>query len=692
MRLREYFYDEENEDNEYKHDEYSKFHKSNDWTPSPGRDRWLDMYIQEVKDDIIKGLNKNFKMNINEQEETALRELLYDETIVIRPSDKSNTIVILNREDYELEVEKELKDNTTYKPVKNDLTQKNENKVKKLVENLYKRSVITQDMKRYLLPKGSTSGKVQANPKLHKQNHPVRTIINGRNHPTEKIAELVENELTEHVRSLPSFLQDTTDFLKKLNEINQPLPDNAIMFCLDVKSLYPSVPRKEAREACKAALNDRSTQSIPTEDVLKMLDLVLENNNFSFNNKHFLQTEGTAIGSHLGMNYACTFLGRWEKDLFDNTTKLPTYYWRYVDDIFGIWEHGVKELEIFHKFVNDMHPQIQTELRFSSEIIEFLDVSVSIKNGFVKTDLFTKDTDKHQYLHVTSSHPNSIKRAIPYGLGIRIKRICSDPEDYSVRRQEVKSHLRKRGYKDHLIEEQLKKVDTINRDQLLNYKQKTENNRVPLVITFSKALPNVHRILRKNMKTLHRSERLKQIFQTPPIVAFKRDKNIKDILVHKKHNLMFYKSTNECTPCGQSCALCSHVIKTDNFTDNDGNEYKIQGNINCKTVGVIYNIICSHCNKLMYVGQTGDSLYQRMLLNFSKIRTGKTDDPVAKHFSQPGHSANNLKVVGIEKVYGNDTYRKVKVFWMKKFKTLQSYGLNSQYQDASSFNFIIISI
>jgi hypothetical protein len=46
-----------------------------------------------------------------------------------------------------------------------------------------------------------------------------------------------------------------------------------------------------------------------------MMDMVLENNNFSFNGKHYVQTEGTAIGSHLGMNYASVYLGLWEKNI-----------------------------------------------------------------------------------------------------------------------------------------------------------------------------------------------------------------------------------------------------------------------------------------------------------------------------------------------------------------------------------------
>ena len=137
------------------------------------------------------------------------------------------------------------------------------------------------------------------------------------------------------------------------------------MFCLDVKSLYPSVPRKEAREACEEALNNRSSQTLPTDDVLQMLDMVLENNNFCFNGQNFLQTEGTAIGSHLGMNYACTFLGQWESKIQEKSHNLPSYFWRYVDDIWGIWEHGIENLLEFHELINTIHPRIKTERKLN---------------------------------------------------------------------------------------------------------------------------------------------------------------------------------------------------------------------------------------------------------------------------------------------------------------------------------------
>jgi hypothetical protein len=172
-------------------------------------------------------------------------------------------------------------------------------------------------------------------PKIHKKNHLFRTIINGSNHATEKMTKVVEQELSENVRSLNTYIKDTTYILQKLNNISQPQPNETIMFCLDAKALYLSVPRIEAKYACKTALENRTTKTISTDSVLEMMDLVLENNNLRFDNKHSLQTDGTAIGPHLGMNYACTYLGNWEQELYSKSRYLPSHYWRYVDDIWG---------------------------------------------------------------------------------------------------------------------------------------------------------------------------------------------------------------------------------------------------------------------------------------------------------------------------------------------------------------------
>lgn len=88
---------------------------------------------------------------------------------------------------------------------------------------------------------------------------------------------------------------------------------------MDVKALYPSVPRDEARKAAEAALNEREDTDTDIQVILRLMDFVLENNLFSFNGKKYIQTQGTAIGSKLGRNYACTYLGTWEQELMRRT-------------------------------------------------------------------------------------------------------------------------------------------------------------------------------------------------------------------------------------------------------------------------------------------------------------------------------------------------------------------------------------
>jgi translation initiation factor 2B subunit (eIF-2B alpha/beta/delta family) len=98
------------------------------------------------------------------------------------------------------------------------------------------------------------------------------------------MAKVVEQELSKNVRNLNTYIKDTTDFLQKLNNISQSLPNETIMFCLDVRALYPSVPRIEAKSACKIAFENRTTKTISRDSVQEMMDLVLENNNLRFDN------------------------------------------------------------------------------------------------------------------------------------------------------------------------------------------------------------------------------------------------------------------------------------------------------------------------------------------------------------------------------------------------------------------------
>ena len=70
------------------------------------------------------------------------------------------------------------------------------------------------------------------------------------------------------------------------------------------------------------------------------------------------------------------FMGDLEEKLLKDYVKKPLSWWRYIDDIFMLWEHGEKELEKFLEFLNCYHLTIKFTANYSREEINFSDVSV----------------------------------------------------------------------------------------------------------------------------------------------------------------------------------------------------------------------------------------------------------------------------------------------------------------------------
>ena len=88
--------------------------------------------------------------------------------------------------------------------------------------------------------------------------------------------------------------------------------------------------------------------------------------------------------------------------------------WSYIDDIFFIWEHDQEYLKVFIEQVNMLYSTIKITAGYSKEEVNFLDVNIKLIEGELKTDLFVKPTDSHQFLDLTSCHPYHYKIGIHY--------------------------------------------------------------------------------------------------------------------------------------------------------------------------------------------------------------------------------------------------------------------------------------
>jgi hypothetical protein len=189
---------------------------------------------------------------------------------------------------------------------------------------------------------------------------PGKPIISGCEGPTARLSKLIGvylKPLIQHIPSyvinstdylkpliqhIPSYVIDSTDFLKRIFKLDETLPKEYILITIDVKSLYTNILKKEEIDASITQLIKHDTTGINTETIQKILELILENNYFQFNDKYYLQTHSTA----LAVSYASIFMATLEGKIFSNPPEglIPLEWIRFLDDIFAIWCHGETSL------------------------------------------------------------------------------------------------------------------------------------------------------------------------------------------------------------------------------------------------------------------------------------------------------------------------------------------------------------
>ena len=75
-----------------------------------------------------------------------------------------------------------------------------------------------------------------------------------------------------------------------------------------------------------------------------------------FENEHYLQTRGTAMGSRMAPNYAGLYMGLFEEEaIFGHNNAFLTHIKlsrRYVDDILVLWDGSEQDLQMFFDYIN----------------------------------------------------------------------------------------------------------------------------------------------------------------------------------------------------------------------------------------------------------------------------------------------------------------------------------------------------
>ena len=314
--------------------------------------------------------------------------------------------------------------------------------------------------------------------------------------------------------------------------------------------------------------------------------------------------------------------------------------------------------------------------------VNYLDLSLKIEDGEIKSTLYCKPVDCHQYLHYSSCHPHHTKRSICYSEALRIKRICSDLNDYNNNVTKLKQWLSKRKYPTNVINEQCRKAvnyTVVSEDT--DMEQKDRDSISPLVVTYHPALNSLSSIMRKHFHVLQANESTQEVFKSAPFVSFRNPKTIRNSLVRAK--LGGNVNRKGCFRCGSSkCEVCHNIVETNEFTSTHLNTtYKINFALDCNSICLIYLMRCKICLKQL-VGVCTTAWRDRWNNYRDNSRKSIQNQPhfqkeVHNHFKLPGHTSmeKDVEVILIDKT-DRMFPKKREIFWIDTLRTMTPDGFN----------------
>ena len=438
---------------------------------------------------------------------------------------------------------------------------------------------------------------------------------------------------------------------------------------MNVKALYTNIPHKEGIAAVQTILNRNNVNTTLTQWILRSIECILTNNNFTFNDQYYIQLQGTAMGTKMAPKYANIFMHVFEEQLLTNAPLKPIAFFRFIDDIMLVWSHGIKALNEFIEAANNLYPTIKFAQCISPEKVNFLDTTVHLVDNSLETEIYTKPTDTHQYLLPSSCHSRHIIKNIPRSLALRIRRVCSTSAFFDKHAAQLTTYLILRQYKEKRVRRVINEVKAIPRETLLGPSSQNSTNRIPFVTNYCPQLPRFNSIFRKYECILKSDEHLNKVFPEKPVVAYRRTPTLRDILVKSNLKPILPEPSK---PHGfyhchrHNCTTCSHSIESTTFyAHHTGTNHNVQGYITCNTSNVIYIITCTKCNK-QYIGETGRKLKTRISEHLRNIAKNQ-NTVIGTHFNSANHKSNHMQINAIESLSNSTGYRKVKeLFWIKK--------------------------
>ena len=134
----------------------------------------------------------------------------------------------------------------------------------------------------------------------------------------------------------------------------------------------------------------------------------------------------------------------------------------------------------------------------------------------------------------TVATQQALKKGFVKGEALRLLRTNSSKVMFEENIKNFRKRLTSSGYPNNLVEKILSEVKFAERKNALTQKQKAHKKILPFVTQFHPLLPCLKNILTEKWHLIQNQPLLREIYKEPPLISYRKEKSLKDMLVLSK--------------------------------------------------------------------------------------------------------------------------------------------------------------
>ena len=132
--------------------------------------------------------------------------------------------------------------------------------------------------------------------KVHKEDLPIRPIVNYPSAPPYKLAKMFSEKLKTYI-PLPYVynVQNSIQLMRDLSDI--PYSPNLKLASLDISNVYTNIPTEELLNIIDIMCDKHNIEDTVKLEIANISKLIIAQNCFKFQDKTYLQKNGLAMGA-----------------------------------------------------------------------------------------------------------------------------------------------------------------------------------------------------------------------------------------------------------------------------------------------------------------------------------------------------------------------------------------------------------